>query len=154
MKRTSPRQAFTLMEVALATAIFGMALVVLTSAFANALTAMNVMRSDAQNEPMLRFLRSKIISVANLENFEDGEELYLPDGGSANWMAEVQPTTTADLFRVSLTINIEGKDDADSVQHTETLYLLRPTWSESDDRADIIEDASRELETRRRTIQQ
>jgi len=144
--------AFTLMEVTLATAIFGVALVMLTSAFANALTAMNSMRREADDEPMFRFLRSKIITVPDLDNFEQGEELYLPDGDNAHWSAEVEPTTIADLFRVRLTMAIDRLDDTKSLTRTETLYLLRPTWSESDERADIIEEATRALESSRRQL--
>jgi hypothetical protein len=140
------------MEVALATALFGTALILLTSAFANALTAMNAMRREAGDEPMFGFLRSKIITVPDIDNFEEGEELYLPDGDSANWTAEVAPTGVADLFRVRLMMEIERRDDRDKVSRTETLYLLRPTWSESVERADIIEEAARALETSRREL--
>lgn len=147
-------RAFTLLEVTLATAIFGTALVVLTSAFSNALGAMRERREEANLEPIVRFLRSRIITIPDPEQFKMGQELYLPDGDKAIWSAELEPCAIADLFRVTLRIEITSNEEARSTLREETLYLLRPTWSDSDERSDIIEDAKRDLETRKRSLAQ
>ena len=149
----SRRSAFTLLEVTLATAIFATAIVVLTSAFSNALTAMSAMRNDVNDEPVLRYVRSLVITIPDRESFEGGETLDLPDEATASWTAVTEPTAVADLFKVRLTITLKKHDIDEPVVRTETLYLLRPTWSDADDRAKIISDAKTALQTARGTIQ-
>lgn len=145
-------QAFTLLEVTLATAIFATAVVVLTSAFANALTVMHRMHEESDYAPIVRYVRSKIITVKNLYGFKKGEELDLPDGGTMKWEADVEQVPgIADLFSVTLTMDFDRKDKDAPLTITDKLYLLRPTWSDADDRATIISDAKTDLETERRT---
>jgi hypothetical protein len=144
--------AFTLLEVTLATAIFAAAIVVLTSAFANAITAMTTMRTDSDDEPVFRFVRSLVVTIPDLQNFKDGEQLDLPDEATVNWTAEVEPTRIADLFKVELTMDLKKKDDKEPETHVETLYLLRPTWSDADDRTRIITEATSAYQSEHRTV--
>ncbi|MBN1403398.1 MAG: hypothetical protein JW942_02880 [Opitutales bacterium] len=154
MRTGSQKRAFTLLEVTLAAAIFATSVVVLTSAFSNALTALSIRRQEAVMEPTIRFLRSKIITVANVEQFEQGQDLYLPNGDTARWNATTEQMPIADLFKVHLHIEIDSDTPERATERDEVLYLLRPTWSQSDEREDIIEDAERALETNRRSIAQ
>jgi hypothetical protein len=146
-------KAFTLLEVTLATALFAAAVVVLTSAFANALAAMHTMRADADDEPMFRYIRSLVITVPDRQNFEEGEDLDMPDVATASWTATTEQTRIADLFKVVLTINLTKRNEKTPITRTETLYLYRPTWSDTDDRDKLISDAKTELTTERRTVQ-
>jgi len=147
------KSAFTLIEVVLASAIFATALVVLTSAFVNALTAMRNMRRDAGDDVIFRYVSSLVTTVPDLDNFKGGEELDLPDDAKVSWTAEVEQTAVADLFKVELTITLKKPDSVEPVVRVESLYLLRPTWSDSDDRDKIISDAKTALNTSRGTIQ-
>jgi general secretion pathway protein I len=142
------RRGFTLLEVTLAAAIFAVAVVVLSSAFTNALTALSTMRHEENDAPLFEFVRSHAITIPDLENFEEGERLPLPDEAQALWTALVEPTNIADLFKVELTITLQrpGRDDAVQVQH---FYLLRPTWSDSDDRSKLIDEAKTRLSDER-----
>lgn len=146
------KSAFTLLEVTLATAIFAGAIVVLTSAFTNAITAMQTMRQDSDDEPIFRYVRSLVITVPDLDNFKDGESLDLPEEATFNWTAEVEPTRIADLFKVELTMNLKKKDTNEPITRVETLYLLRPTWSDTDDRTRIITEATSAFQSEHRTV--
>jgi general secretion pathway protein I len=142
------RRGFTLLEVTLAAAIFAVAVVVLSSAFTNALTALSTMRHEEDDAPLFEFVRSHAITIPDLENFEEGERLPLPDDSQALWTALVEPTNIADLFKVELTITLQrtGRDDAVQIQQ---FYLLRPTWSDSDDRSKLIDEAKTRLSDER-----
>ena len=152
MTRLRSKSAFTLLEVTLATAIFAAAIVVLTSAFSNALTAMRSMREESDDEPLFRYVRSLVVTVPDLQNFKDGEELDLPGEATVKWTAEVEQTRVADLFKARLTMVLKKENVAEPVTRVETLYLLRPTWSDADDRAKIMTEATTEYETTRRSV--
>jgi prepilin-type N-terminal cleavage/methylation domain-containing protein len=152
MKR-GKKSAFTLIEVVLASAIFATALVVLTGAFTNALTAMHNMHRDAGDEVIFRYVSSLVTTVPDLDNFKEGEELDLPDDAKVSWTAVVEQTAVADLFKVELTITLRKAGADEPLVRVEHLYLLRPTWSDSDDRDKIISDAKTALNTERGTIQ-
>jgi hypothetical protein len=153
MKSKRRQSAFTLLEVTLASAIFAGAIVVLTSAFANALTALQTMRQDSDDEPIFRFVRSLVITVPDRDNFQDGEKLDLPDEGTVTWTAVVEDTKIADLFRVVLTMNLTKKDESEPITRVETLYLLRPTWSDSDERTRLMTEATADYQSEHRTLQ-
>lgn len=145
MKR---RSGFTLLEVILAVAIFAMALVVLSSAFTNTLVALGTIHREADTEPQFRFARSLIITVPNLEDFQEGATLPMPDGSQLTWTAEVQPATVVDLFHVFLHMSLEPADGGEPVLRDESLYLIRPTWSDPIDRSNRINDAKQDLDDR------
>jgi prepilin-type N-terminal cleavage/methylation domain-containing protein len=147
------KAAFTLIEVVLASAIFAAALVVLTSAFANALTALGNLRRGAGDEVFFRYVSSLATTIPDLDNFKEGEELDLPGEAKASWKAEVEETAVADLFKVKLAITLKKPEADEPIERVEHLYLLRPTWSDSDDRAKIVKDAKTALNTERGTIQ-
>jgi hypothetical protein len=153
MNRRGARSAFTLLEVTLATAIFAGAIVVLTSSFANALAALRTMRTDAGDEPVLRYVSALAMTIPDRQNFIDGEELDAPGQSKVTWKATVEDTPVADLFKVELTITLTKPDVDEPVVRVEKLYLLRPTWSDTDDRAKIISEAKTALTTSRGTIQ-
>ena len=153
MRTRHPQSAFTLLEVTLATALFAVAVVVLSSSFANALAALQTMRTSADDEPILRYVSSLAMTIPDLDNFRQGEELDVPGEGKASWTATVEPSTVADLFKVVLTITYKKKNVDEPIVRVEHLFLLRPTWSDTDDRTKIINDAKTALTTARGTIQ-
>ena len=54
-----------------------------------------------------------------------------------------------DLFEVQLSIEFSEPQEEQAATHTESLYLLRPTWSESDERSDLLQDKKDELQNSR-----
>jgi len=54
-----------------------------------------------------------------------------------------------DLFLVELAIEFMDPQQDQQTSYQETLYLLRPTWSESDERSQLLEDKRADLKNSR-----
>ena len=142
--------AFTLVEVLIAVAIFGMAASVLMSAFVNALLSReSAVKYDLINAD-IRAVRMQLLLEPNLEDAEDGNEYETVHSGKASWEARVEPTDVVDLFQVELSIRFSEPPEGLVADYSETLYLLRPTWSESDERSELLQDKREALEDTRR----
>ena len=142
--------AFTLVEVLIAVAIFAMAASVLMSAFVNALLSRErAVQYDLLNAD-IRAVRMQLLLEPDLEDAEDGDEYETVHSGEASWEAQVVPTNVVDLFQVELSIRFSEPPEGLVPDYTETLYLLRPTWSESDERSDLLQDKREALEDTRR----
>ena len=93
-------------------------------------------------EEDIRFARSLLLVEADREKAEEGGDFETADGGRVQWRAEIEPTTTADLFHVAFQCEInESGVAASPAPHREQFYVLRPTWSEGDDSAKLREEA-------------
>lgn len=144
--------AFSLMEVVIAVAIFAMAATVLTSAFTNALLSRERSVSHDLINNDIRAVRLQLLLEANLDDAEDGDDMETLSSGEASWEAVIEPTNVIDLFRVQLNISFSEPAEGIPKDYTETLYLLRPTWSESSEREDLLQDKRDDLEDTRRDI--
>ena len=148
--RSKSVAAFTLVEVLIAVAIFAMAASVLMSAFVNALLSRErAVQYDLLNAD-IRAVRMQLLLEPNLEDAEDGDEYETVHSGEASWEAQVVLTNVVDLFQVELSIRFSEPPEGLVADYTETLYLLRPTWSESDERSDLLQDKREALEDTRR----
>ncbi len=134
------RQAFTLIETVLAVALFASAAVVLTSSFVNALMARELGNHNTLLEGDLRAVRLQLLLEPNREDAEDGDEIETLNSGKASWRAVIEPTQVVDLFKVELQVEFLDPPEDSPSQYQETLYLLRPTWSESDERDALLQD--------------
>ena len=142
--------AFTLVEVLIAVAIFAMAASVLMSAFVNALLSReSAAKYDLINAD-IRAVRMQLLLEPNLEDAEDGNEYETVHSGKASWEARVEPTDVVDLFQVELSIRFSEPPEGLVADYSEKLYLLRPTWSESDERSELLQDKREALEDTRR----
>ena len=142
--------AFTLVEVLIAVAIFAMAASVLMSAFVNALLSReSVTKYDLLNAD-IRAVRMQLLLEPKLEDAEDGNEYETVHSGEASWEAKVEPMDVVDLFQVGLSIRFSEPPEGLVADYSETLYLLRPTWSESDERSELLQDKREALEDTRR----
>lgn len=132
--------AFTLIEVLIALAIFAMASTYLTTTFVSALTA----RERSFNQDLLhadiRAVRMQLLLEPNRDDAEDGGSLPTLNHGEASWRASIEPTEVVDLFTVVLTIEFSQAPEDSPGFYEETLFLLRPTWSEADERSDLLQD--------------
>ena len=149
---SNPRRvtAFTLVEVLIAVAIFGMAASVLMSAFVNALLSReSAAKYDLINAD-IRAVRMQLLLEPNLEDAEDGNEYETVHSGKASWEARVEPTDVVDLFQVGLSIRFSEPPKGLVADYSEKLYLLRPTWSESEERSELLQDKREALEDSRR----
>lgn len=142
------RAGFSLVEIVIAIAIAGLAFAVLTQTFVYILQALQGVRDMPTQQPDLRFARSQIILEADRDTFENGGELETLNLGTVRWEGYVEETDVVDLFRVTLHMEIDPPD-GDRRSKEETLYLLRPTWSDPAERSILLEDARREIESER-----
>lgn len=142
------RRGFTLLEVLVALVIFAVATVALAAAYINVLNAYDVVgRGNARQEDV-RFARAQLLAEADRTKAEEGGDFAAADEGRVVWRAEIEPTTTADLFRVTFTCEVTANNAATPSQPiVETLYLLRPTWSEG------VEQAKARGEARERILE-
>lgn len=147
-------RGFTLVEVLIALAVFLLAASALLEATFNNLLAVEALQRETEQLDDRRFVRNQILQEPDLDTFEQGGEIMTLDRGEVQWEAEVEPTETLHLFRVELTMEFESR--ADSFEReiiTETLYLLRPTWSEPGDATELLQDAREDIQRGRRASQ-
>jgi len=144
------QRGFTLIEVLVAIALFGLAAVVLTSAFANALIALSTLHDEAELEADLRWIRREVLLEPVRDTFEEGGEITTLRHGRARWSAIIEETGILDVFRVTLEVHLET-DDGRTYDRLDTLHLLRPTWSDPQERAQLLEENRRRIELERPT---
>lgn len=150
--RTSKSKAppgFSLIEVVIAVALFAMAATILSSSFVNALLAREHGQSNDLREADIRAVRMQLLLQPNLEDAESGNRYETLNNGEASWRASIEPTEVVDLFRVELEIEFLDSQPQQPSEHTETLYLLRPTWSQSDRRSVLLDDKRQALQRSR-----
>ena len=136
------RGAFTLIEVMVALAVFAVAAVALAAAYINVLNAYEIVGRGNVHEENIRFARSLLLVEPDRQKAEDGGDFETVGGGRVRWQAEIEPTTTADLFQVVFTCEIsESGTGPTPAPHRETFYVLRPTWSVGDESSKLRGDA-------------
>ncbi len=149
MKPRQNRPGFSLIEVVVALAIFAMSAVVLTDTFVNSLLAREKgVGNDTRNRD-IRAVRMQLLLEPNRDDAEDGDTYETLSNGVASWEADIEPTNVIDLFQVQLRVDFEEPQDEQEASYQETLYLLRPTWSESDERSDLLQEKKDALRNRR-----
>jgi len=141
--------AFTLIEVLIALTVFAMAGTYLMSTFANALSARERSVSDDLLHADIRAVRMQLLLEPNLDDAEDGGDYPTLNHGEASWQALIEPTEIVDLFEVELTIDFSEPPEDGPNSYRENLYLLRPTWSEGDERSQLLDDKRQELQRSR-----
>lgn len=136
--RSHRRSGFSLIELLIALGVFAFAMVLISQTFFNILSALQRHEQQKQNINDLRFVRSQALLEADLDTFEDGGEIETLDSGRARWEADVEPTELPHFFRVQLRVMFSGSERTAAWEHAETLYLLRPTWSEAADSSELM----------------
>ena len=127
-------RAFTILEVLAAFAIFAMAAIVMGTAYVNVLLGYAHAERATQIDADVRFAREMLFRQPDLEEVEDGDEFETADGRRIIWRAIVEPTLVADLFDVEFEVELIDGNSGRGEVITERFRLLRPTWSEDDDR--------------------
>jgi len=139
---------FTFIEVLVALAIFAFSGLVLASAYLNVLSAQHAALQRDASAADCRLVREALCAEPALDKVTKWNELELPDERTARWRATVTPTKLADLFDVTLEIELPKADGRKETTVTEACRLLRPTWSQPGDRETLRADARSRLAKR------
>lgn len=138
-----------MIEVVVALAIFAGAAAGFTMTFIQIITARERSVSNDLLDADLRAVRLQLLLEPDIEAAEEGDELETLSNGEAIWRATIEPTNVVDLFRVELQVEFSEPFEEGPDSYQETLYLLRPTWSDSDERSDLLADKREALEDNR-----
>ena len=133
-------KAFTLIEVLISLALFALASNIIASAFINALLARESNPSITYKDIATQTARRQLLLEPNLEDAMDGARIETLEIGEVVWASEILPTDIVDLFECQLVIEFLDVDSETASTYNETLFLLRPTWSVSDERSSLLQD--------------
>jgi general secretion pathway protein I len=135
------RRGFTLIEVLIALAVFVGAAVVLGASYLDILNAYAQIEHEGDYRNEIKFARSTLLAEPDFDTAEKGGDFEASNGHRVSWKATIEPTNTADLFKVNFECEINGAELKQPLHTTESFRLLRPTWSKADDREKLRADA-------------
>ena len=141
----APAKGFSLIEVLIELALFAIASNIIGSAFINALLSRERNNDNSYRDIAVQTARKQLLLEKNIDDAEDGGSVETLELGEVDWYAEIIPTDMVDLFEVNLFIEFFYVKDDQSSNYNETLLLLRPTWSESDERSSLLQDKKEDL---------
>ncbi len=136
----SNSKGFTIIEVMLALALFGVAVTTFTASYLNIINALDAIQVDQPYEQDISMIRLAAFSTETVEELEEGGEVFTGSHGEAYWRVEYEPTLVADLFKVWLFVEILDKETDEMKEVQEIHYLTRPTWSDPVERSDLRAD--------------
>ena len=141
-------RGFTFLEVIVALAIFALTGLALASAYLNVLEARHAALRRDTHAIDLRLVRAAVCAEPSRDKATTWNELPLPGERAARWRAVVTPTGVADLFDVTLEVDLTDEDGNSLPPVSETLRLLRPTWSVPAEREELRTQARSRLAKR------
>lgn len=139
------RRGFTLLEVLIALAVFAGAVMVLGGAYVNVLNGYARVADAAREDQDIRFARQSILSEPDREEVEAGGDFETADGRRVTWQVLIEPTEVADLFSVTFTCELGGSVDQEPRVVEQRFRLLRPSWSEADERQTLRAEAAQRI---------
>ncbi|MBD5778439.1 prepilin-type N-terminal cleavage/methylation domain-containing protein [Pelagicoccus sp. NFK12] len=146
---------FTLLEVLVALALFFMAVTFFSMTYLNTLMAIEGTRLNQGLEQDMAAIRRQALLIADVEELEEGGEVVTGEHGLARWRVEYEPTQVADLFLVTLSVELDPDDkEKGATEATEQFYLTRPSWSEPTERDELRAETKERLLDRQLNIRQ
>jgi len=154
-KRSSSQGGFTLLEVLLAMALFFMAVTYFSMAYLNTLMAVESTQVNQSLEQDMAAIRRQVLLLGDIEEVEEGGEVVTGEHGIARWSVEYEYTSVADLFLVTLSVELDPEDEENGIREaTEQFYLTRPSWSEPVERDELRAQTKERLVDRQLNIAQ
>jgi general secretion pathway protein I len=136
------RCGFTLLEVLISLAVFALAAVVLGATYVNILNAYHVVNRGEIRDEEMRFARSMLMAEADRTKAEEGGNFESSSGGRVTWSSEIEPSSVADVFKVTFTCEVAETNATTPSRPTKEMFmLLRPSWSEGLDMTKLRQEA-------------
>lgn len=156
---TPLRSAFTLGEVLIAMTLFTLLVVAVGQNISNNMRALAQMDSGGWDTPSMRAIREHILNLRSREVVEEGGEIELagwPRPGDTattsaaqptkiRWTAEVNPTSTLDLYTLTIDLQLDSSSD-EPIEAGFITHVYRPGWGRVEDRERMIEAKNERLE--------
>lgn len=136
------KKGFTLVEVTVALALFGVAVVVLTQSFLGGMFSLESFKFDSTDDEALMFVYDQVL-VLGKQDIEHGGAITTANNGVAKWSGSVQSTSVLELYKVILRVSFEEKKSlalsktkskSQPKTYTEEFYLYRPEWADAGER--------------------
>lgn len=122
------RRAFSLLEVLIATAVFGIAAAGLLMAVGPTYDALFRISNTSSDAGDLELVKGVVEATTSRDTLLAGGNFALPSGDPVGWTVELQPTTTEAMFLVHLTATRGEREPLDYQ------YLhFEPRWMEAAD---------------------
>lgn len=131
------QRGYTLAEVVVAMALFGLLAYASMAAAGNALEALA--RSQTVDDRLgdITHVRQQVLKLNDLTEVEEGGTVETPSGLRARWQAEVSPTNLLDVFQLELSIEFPY-DEERRPPVEQALYVYRPRWTQAEQRRALI----------------
>jgi prepilin-type N-terminal cleavage/methylation domain-containing protein len=131
MRRTPShlRGGFTLLEVLMALVIFGLAAVMLGSAYVNVLNSYEVAARGSRVNEDFAFARQIVLTEPDRKKLEEGGEFETVGGGRFKWNVEITSTQMPNLFNVAFQAEMSEATRPEPIKSLHNFTVLRPTWS-------------------------
>ena len=143
--KNNSSKAFSLVEVLIALALFAIASNLISSAFINALLSRERDNKTLYRDLAIATARKQLLLEAKIDDAEDGGKIETLELGEVDWYSEILPSEIVDLFEVHLYVEFFDLKDSRQTNYDEILFLLRPTWSESDERSTLFAEKKEAL---------
>ena len=135
-----------MIEVLVALTIFALSAIILGGAYMNVLVSYAAVTRGEQISEDVAYARSIILTEADRTKLEQGGEFDTAAGRHAKWSVDIASTTTADLFTVTFTCEINDPAQGEARQQVQTFTVLRPTWSiDAAERTQLRQDAKNRI---------
>lgn len=132
-----------------------MAVTYFSMTYLNTLMAIEGTRLNQGLEQDMAAIRRQALLIADVEELEEGGDVVTGEHGLARWTVEYEPTQVADLFLVTLSVELDPVDEEKGVREaTEQFYLTRPSWSEPTERDELRAATKERLLERQLNIKQ
>ncbi len=139
-------RAFTLIEVLAALAIVALSAIVLGAAYVNVLLGYEHAEEATRVDADVQFAREILFREPDREQAEEGDSFENAAGREVRWRATIEPTDIADLFDVQFEVIVAGDQTETERVVQERFRMLRPTWSEDNERELRREESRNRIE--------
>lgn len=138
--RRADREAFTLLEVLVALAIFALMAIVLGSAYLNVLNSYAAVANANQTNEDVTFARAQLLAEPDRTVIEQGGDFDSANNRHVKWSATIASTSINDLFTVTFVCEIADPAKSEPEKVIQTFTVLRPTWSDPAERTQLLQD--------------